>query len=168
MQPATLAGHFAMLARYNTMANQRLYAACAELSDAEYRRERSASFGSIHRTLNHILLGDRIWMARFIDPAISTTPPLGAELYSDFASLRDAREREDARLQEFMGALNESLLQREISYVNNAGKPCNDPAALIFAHLFNHQTHHRAQIQMMLRETPAELPSLDMHRVIRP
>ena len=60
-----LASYFQNLARYNTIVNERLYMACSELSDDEYRRERAASFNSIHATLNHILLADRIWMDRF-------------------------------------------------------------------------------------------------------
>ncbi len=57
--------HFRMLARYNRIANERIYECCAQLNDEEYRRERAVSFGSIHLLLNHILLGDRIWMSRF-------------------------------------------------------------------------------------------------------
>ena len=49
-----------MLARYNTLANRRLYEACASLSDAERKEDRPDFFGSIHGTLNHIMVGDRI------------------------------------------------------------------------------------------------------------
>jgi hypothetical protein len=55
---------FQRFARYNAWANRRLYAACAELDPAEYHRQRPAFFGSIHRTLNHILVADRLWVAR--------------------------------------------------------------------------------------------------------
>jgi uncharacterized damage-inducible protein DinB len=34
----TTADHFRLLARYNRIANERLYEKCAELDDAEYRR----------------------------------------------------------------------------------------------------------------------------------
>jgi uncharacterized damage-inducible protein DinB len=60
MQP-----HFAMLARYNEWANRRLCARAAALSDADYRADRGAFFGSVHATLNHLLATDRIWMRRF-------------------------------------------------------------------------------------------------------
>ena len=52
--------HFQMLARYNRIANERLYERCGQLDSAEYRKQRQGSFGSIHGLLNHILLGDRI------------------------------------------------------------------------------------------------------------
>src|SRR5215472_14175902 len=95
-----LTAHFQMLARYNSTANERLYAACARLDDCEYRKPRAGSFGSIHALLNHILLGDRIWMARF-EGGGSTTPALNTILYEDFAELRAAREREDDRIERF-------------------------------------------------------------------
>jgi uncharacterized damage-inducible protein DinB len=60
-----LVAHFQMLARYNKIANERLFEACARLEPAEYRKQRQGSFGSIHGLLNHLLLGDQIWMARF-------------------------------------------------------------------------------------------------------
>ena len=44
------------LADYNRWMNERLYALCAGLSDAERKRDRGAFFRSIHGTLNHILL----------------------------------------------------------------------------------------------------------------
>ena len=56
---------WAQYARYNRLANETLYAACAELSEAEYRRDHGAFFGSVQGTLNHLLLGDTIWMTQF-------------------------------------------------------------------------------------------------------
>ena len=54
-----------LLARYNQWMNERLYAIAGDLPDSERKRDRGAFFGSIHRTLNHILWGDRIWLGRF-------------------------------------------------------------------------------------------------------
>src|SRR5579863_3699419 len=82
--------YFRMLARYNRIANERLYASCAQLDHVEYRRERRGSFGSIHGLLNHIVLGDRIWMGRFEGNG-SGTPPLNTVLFEDFHALRLAR-----------------------------------------------------------------------------
>ena len=36
-----------------------------ELADADYRADHGAFFSSVHGTLNHLLVGDRIWMHRF-------------------------------------------------------------------------------------------------------
>src|SRR5690242_1796702 len=83
--------HFQMLARYNRIANERIYDQCAQLTDAEYRKQRQGSFRSIHALLNHVLLGDRIWMSRF-EGSGRTTPALNTVLFEDFNALRSARE----------------------------------------------------------------------------
>ncbi len=56
---------FEMLAGYNSWANRRLYAAAASLPNSDYRADRGAFFGSVHGTLNHLLVADHIWMHRF-------------------------------------------------------------------------------------------------------
>ena len=54
-----------MLAASNAWANERLYEAAAVIPDADYRVDHGAFFGSVHGKLNHLLVGDRIWMHRF-------------------------------------------------------------------------------------------------------
>ncbi len=49
------------MARYNCWQNENLYGAADRLSDEERRRERGAFFGSIHKTLSHLVWGDRSW-----------------------------------------------------------------------------------------------------------
>ena len=91
---------FRMLARYNRIANARLYEQCGKLDLEEYRRERRGSFGSIHGLLNHILLSDRIWMSRFAGGG-NTTPPLNSILFETFAQLCSARIEQDASIEAF-------------------------------------------------------------------
>jgi uncharacterized damage-inducible protein DinB len=159
--------NFQTLARYNTLANHRLYGVCALLPDAERKKRRLAFFGSIHGTLNHIMVGDRIWLARFSGEEVPSTG-LDAVLYEDFERLWRAREAEDARIEAFASGLDEEFLEQNTRYVNNEGKVYNDPIALLVAHFFNHQTHHRGQIHDMLTQAEVVPPVLDLHRVIRP
>ena len=162
-----LATHFQMLARYNRIANERLFAQCAQLDDAEYRKPRAGSFGSIHGLLNHILLGDRRWMGLF-ETGERVTPPLNQILYDDFSGLRSARERADARIESFFAGLETAFWSRSFAYTNNQGKDYVETAHVACSHLFNHQTHHRGQVHVMLSQTPVAPPSLDLHRVINP
>lgn len=158
---------FAHLARYNALANQRLYDAVAALPPDEYEKPRPAFFGSIQGTLNHILIGDRIWLGRFEGREVPSTG-LDAILHADLEALRRAREEEDARIEAFVGGLDDDFLARTFRYTNNAGKLCEDPADVLVTHLFNHQTHHRGQVHDMLSQTDVPPPSLDMHRVLNP
>ncbi len=162
-----LHAHFQMLARYNRIANERLHEKCSELSDSEYRMKRAGSFGSIHGLLNHMLLGDRIWMSRF-EGGGHTTPALNTVLFADFTELRDARIAEDAQIESYFGNLPKGFAEQSFAYINNQGKSYVEAAPVAFSHFFNHQTHHRGQVHVMLSQTPVAPPSLDLHRIINP
>jgi uncharacterized damage-inducible protein DinB len=162
-----LAAHFRNMARYNRIANERLYEWCAALDDAEYRKERRGSFGSIHALLNHLLLADRIWMARF-EGGGETTPPLNTTLYDVFADLRTARSEDDARIERFFETVSDTFFGGSFRYVNNQGKLYEEAASVAVAHFFNHQAHHRGQVHVMLSQTPAGPPALDLHRILNP
>ena len=96
------------MAAYNRWMNERLYAVCAEIPDAERKRDRGAFFKSIHGTLNHILVGDKLWLGRFLDEPFPVES-LDQELYADFDALRAERERTDAVVIEFVGDLGGQL-----------------------------------------------------------
>ncbi len=112
-----------MLARYNRVANERLYEQCGKLELAEYRRERPGSFGSIHALLNHMLLGDRIWMSRFAGGG-NTTPPLNTILFETFAELSAARIEQDAGIESFFEKVDDGFVSRTLRYRNSQGKDC--------------------------------------------
>src|SRR5262252_7792235 len=162
-----LTAHFEMLARYNRIANEQLYSVCAQLDDNEYRKLRAGSFGSIHALLNHILLGDRRWMGLF-QSGQRATPPLNQILYDDFSALRSARVREDARIEAFFDDVDVAFWTRSFAYTNNQGKDYVETAHVACTHLFNHQTHHRGQVHVMLSQTTTKPPSLDLHRIVNP
>ena len=54
-----------LMARYNRWMNEKIYAASAQLSDAERKADRGAFFKSLHSTLNHLVWGDAMWLGRF-------------------------------------------------------------------------------------------------------
>ena len=158
---------WAQYALYNRLANENLYEACAALTDEERRRNLGAFFKSVHGTLNHLLLGDRIWMTRF-DGRSHPSTGLDTILFDDFAALRSARAEMDRRIEVFFAAPPAGFLERTLSYVNNAGLDSADPASVIVPHFFNHQTHHRAQVHTLLSQLGRDPPVLDLHRVLRP
>ena len=158
---------WAQYARYNTLANEALYEACTGLSDAEYRRDLGAFFRSVQGTLNHLVLGDRIWMARF-EGASHPSTNLDAILYEDFTVLHRARVALDSRIEAFFSALPADFAARSVRYVNNSGIETEDPLSVILPHYFNHQTHHRAQVHTLLSQLGYITPVLDLHRVLKP
>lgn len=152
--------HFAA---YNEWANRRLYAAAAQLGDGQYRAERGAFFGSVHGTLNHLLVTDRIWMHR-ITGGGDAPVRLDAILFETLAELAPAREAEDAHIRRVVGGFGAAELSAPLAYANSAGQPFRQPLATVLDHLFNHQTHHRGQVHGLLTGLlgKAAAPSLDL------
>jgi uncharacterized damage-inducible protein DinB len=141
--------HFSMLARYNAWANARLYKIASALPDEAYRRNVGAYFKSMHGTLNHLLVADRIWMRRLTGEG-DHPATLGALISDDFDSLQTARNAEDARITRFVDGLQESDIEKPLDYQTLNGTPQRQPVHEILAHLFNHQTHHRGQAHAIL------------------
>ncbi|CAN7461692.1 DinB family protein [Pararhizobium sp. LjRoot235] len=152
--------HYHMFAKYNRWANRLLYQAAGALTDAQYREDKGAFFGSLHRTLNHILAADRIWMKRFTGTGEAPTS-LDALLFDDLNTLSAARATEDERILAWTGDLSAADLTAHFTYT-----PITDPVpvtqrlAPALAHVFNHQTHHRGQCHMIL--TALGQPSLGL------
>ena len=141
----------ALMARYNRWMNERLYALCANLADDERKKDRGAFFRSIHGTLNHLLFGDIVWMARFQQR--EGPKRIIAELHADFGELCAAREAMDVRILEWTATLTPQWLAAPFSYVSNVDRRTRTmPAWVLVAHLFNHQTHHRGQLTTLLSQ----------------
>jgi len=164
-QPATdlFVGRYRRFAAYNGWANRRLYAAAAQLSDEQYRADRGAFFGSVHGTLNHLLVADRIWMRRLTGSG-EAPARLDAILFETLDALDAARQAEDARIVAFVDGLGPDDLSADLSYRNSAGQAYAQPLASVLDHLFNHQTHHRGQVHCLISGLlgNAATPSLDL------
>ncbi|MBV8963534.1 MAG: damage-inducible protein DinB [Hyphomicrobiales bacterium] len=153
---------YSRLALYNSWANDRLYDAVACVSDADYRADRGAFFKSLHGTLNHLLVGDRVWMRRFTGKG-DAPMRLDAILYEDFHDLRRARETEDRLIQTYVDGLGERTLNSIFNYstITNPAK-VEQVLSEALDHFFNHQTHHRGQAHCLLTAITGTAPSLDL------
>jgi len=159
--------HFERMARYNAWANARLYAMARALSDEQYRRNVGAFFGSLHGTLNHLLVTDRIWMRRFTGEG-DHPATLNAILFEDFPSLEDARKAEDARIIRYGEGLSAEKFGEHLDYSTTKGVPQRNRLDALLAHLFNHQTHHRGQAHTILTVLGNPEPqSLDLLPMLR-
>jgi uncharacterized damage-inducible protein DinB len=158
---------FVLMARYNRLANARLYDACARIGDSERRADRGAFFGSIHATLNHILVGDRLWFGRLSGRGAPDLA-LNQVLHDDFDALRAARAALDDEIAAFADGLTAAEIAGPFSYRNSAGEARTDPFATCLTQMFNHATHHRGQVHCLLTQAGvADPPVLDIHYVMK-
>ncbi|MEM9436378.1 MAG: DinB family protein [Pseudomonadota bacterium] len=142
------------MARYNAWQNDGLRAAFRELPLAVLEEERDAFFGSIFGTANHLLWGDAMWMSRFDGwekPEIGI--PASKRFMPDLAMWEEARSEADARIIAWAESLSDTRLGGDLSwYSGAAGRNVTKPMAFCVAHFFNHQTHHRGQLHVMLTQ----------------
>lgn len=152
------------MARYNRWQNANLYGAADTLSDQQRRRECGAFFGSIHKTLSHLMWGDRMWMSRFAGtPKPEGGIPQSVFLYPDWEALKRERAAFDEVITDWADRLDPAWLQGDLTWVSGAARrELTRPATLLVAHFFNHQTHHRGQVHCMLTQAGAKPSDTDL------
>jgi uncharacterized damage-inducible protein DinB/GNAT superfamily N-acetyltransferase len=154
--------HLQMQARYHRWATQRLGAAVDALPDADYRRDAGLYFGSVHGTLNHLLVTDeQLWRPRFADGA-SPQVPLDTVLEADRAALSRRLLAAAAAWLPLLDQWLETRLHGMLEYRRLGGEQVTLPFAATLAHVFNHATHHRGQISAALTAFGQPAPVLDM------
>ncbi|MDP2698982.1 DinB family protein [Thalassospira sp.] len=152
--------YFRMMARYNQWANERMLAACATLDGGALAAPRVAFFPSILKTFNHILVADRLWLAR-LEGRVEKLA-LDDVLYPEFGAFRSARMAQDQAIIAFVDALDDDVLATDLAYRNVAGKAFETPRSVVIGHFFNHQTHHRGQLHSMLLEAGCGSQEIDL------
>jgi uncharacterized damage-inducible protein DinB len=126
--------------------------------------ERGAFFGSIHKTLNHLLWGDRSWMSRFTDmPKPQGGTRDSVSLYPDWGELKAARAEFDRTFIDWADTIDPSWRAADQTYYSNAiERELTKPRWVLVTHLFNHQTHHRGQVHCMLTQAGGKPSDTDL------
>ena len=155
--------HFRSFARYNRWTNTQLYEAAARLSPEALAQDRGAFFKSVLGVLNHLLVADRIWLARLRGNGPSTYR-LDEILHETLDELAQARALEDQSLIDFIFALEEPAYTGMLEYKTSTGTGYSQKLHDVLAHVFNHQTHHRGQAHDLLCQSLGgeNAPSLDL------
>ncbi|MFC6672308.1 DinB family protein [Marinobacterium aestuariivivens] len=169
----SLKDHFALLANYNQWMNAKVYAAAGHLGADELVKDRGAFFGSILGTLNHILVGDIIWLKRFAThpscrsslQEVANLPnpsSLDQILFADFAALSQQRDWLDRQIVAWVAELSEDDLDLVLDYRNTRGVPASKGFSSLVLHFFNHQTHHRGQVSVLLSQAGEDIGVTDL------
>lgn len=166
--------NYRLLARYNRWINQRLYAACETLTDTQRKADQGAFFKSIHHTLTHLVLADKMWLARFADQGVAFSAlapallavPVGSDytsdLHPDWADLKQTRDALDAAIEQWLAEMLPKFLTSEMHYANTKGVQRAHPAWQAMTHFFNHQTHHRGQVTTLLTQAGVDVGVTDL------
>lgn len=159
-----------LMAAYNREMNRRLYAAADRLTEAARREDAGAFFGSIHRTLSHLLWGDRVWMHRFDGwPAPRESLRDSPDAFPDWAVLKAERAATDAAIEAWAARVGPDFLAGTLRWHSAvARREISRPVWVLVAHFFNHQTHHRGQVHALLTRAGQDTGETDLPFVVDP
>lgn len=155
--------HFRMFALYNRWANTQLYAAAAKLPAEALAEDRGAFFKSVLGVLNHLLVADRIWLAR-LEGNGPADYRLDEVVFTVLDALAPARAAQDAALIANVYSLEEARFGDVLTYPTRGGTVQTQLRHHALSHLFNHQTHHRGQAHDLMCQIGgrAAVPVLDL------
>lgn len=158
-------------AAYNAEMNRRIYAAAARLSDEDRKLDRGAFFGSIHRTFNHLIWADTMWMSRFSDwiAPVRRSDGRTDTMFDDFTEMQARRVDMDAAIQAWAAGLTGEWLGGNLTWFSGiTQRETTAPRVVTVVHMFNHQTHHRGQAHAMLTAAGEDTGATDFAAVLPP
>jgi len=166
-----------LLADYNQLMNQRLFEASAKLSNSALTEDKGAFFKSVLTTLNHIMVGDILWLKRFSQHPTAYTSlqqmdqyqiptSLDQTLFDDLSVLTKERERLDAIITAFCNQLKESDLDGLLKYLDFRQTPHRKRFGSLILHVFLHQIHHRGQVSTLLSQEGIDFGDTDLPEIV--
>lgn len=169
----TCTSYFTHLASYNQWMNRKLYNAASVLSDEQLTQNRGAFFGSILGTLNHIAVGDILWLKRVANyfPNLSSLAPLqevkaptdlDQQLCTDFSTLTNLRASLDEVIVNLSKELSQEQLDAPFEYTSTKGIKSKKLLGEVLLHFFNHQTHHRGQATTLFSQLGINVGATDL------
>ena len=169
--------HIVLMAAYNQWMNNKLYETAEKLSPQELAMDRKAFFGSLIGTLNHVVVGDTLWLKRFaahpacfptLDPIRHLPAPVSLDepLFTDIGALFNRRKLLDQTIMLWAATLTEQDLSHVLHYTNMKGVTAHKPFSKLILHFFNHQTHHRGQATTLLSQAGIDVGVTDLIALI--
>lgn len=168
---------FILMAEYNQLMNQRIFDASMTLSNAVLAEDKGAFFQSILHTLNHIMIGDILWLKRFskhpgdylslqgMDGFVQAEK-LDQLLFDDISVFYEERKKLDAIIIEFCTELEEKEINGSLTYINfKKESHCKRFGSLIL-HVFLHQIHHRGQVTTLLSQEGVDFGETDLPEIV--
>ena len=167
---------FQLFANYNQNLNQAMIQAMKQLDTDSLLKNQHAFFGSILGTMNHLMVGDLIWLNRFnqffnfkslqILANFPKPTALDTLLFDNLTAYATARTELDNIIIALVEEVTESQLQQPMIYHNTKGQTFNREFGLLLSHFFNHQTHHRGQATTLLFQQGVDVGVTDFLLVI--
>ena len=164
---------FLLLAKYNRWMNHSIYKTCLAMGQGNVDKNQNSFFPSISKTLNHLLLGDLVWLYRcsgdkgvmkFVDGNGDDFKirSLDQVIFSRLEALWEKRKDVDNDIVEYVESLSPDQVNESIEYRSTDGSSHSKDLGTVLTHWFNHQTHHRGQITALIHQQGYEFGITDL------
>ena len=149
------------MARYHRWATERLVHDLEAVPDETWYGDAGLFFRSIHGTLNHLGLADRLWLGRMTGVPFPVTG-LDQELVSERRRVGPWLLEGAEAILGFVAGLDEGRLGARFEYARTDGSPQRGLLGPTLCHVFNHGTHHRGQVSAAMTASGHRAPELDL------
>lgn len=150
--------YFELLAKYNKETNNKMNGIIKNLSEAEWNKEFSGFFKSIHELCSHLFITDHTWLSRFKSLNLKS---LKGECFNKNYSFKETlfknideyitrRVELDAIMVDFINELTIDDPGKILKWTDSRETAHEKSIGVCLLHLFNHETHHRAMISLYL------------------
>lgn len=154
----TLKKHFVYQADYQHWANDMLFNAVDSLDEGARQSDQGISFDSIHKTVNHILIVTRNWMARLKQESVTTTAE--EHFIADWKDLKNALRHEYRAMQRWLEAQPESFFDDQIEYRENHHTSRMIWVRDALTQIMTHAAHQRGQVAAIAVRLGAPEPEM--------
>lgn len=152
---------FLLLANYNLETNNSMIKILENLPTEKLIQEMGGFYHSILGTLNHSLVSDINWMKRIANyfPGLLPSavelpeiPPNSSNrlLWGSLPKYKSIRVQVDKVITEMVESIPEEQYPLRFHYKNKNDEEENKVGWHLLLHIFNHQTHHRGMIALLL------------------
>lgn len=150
---------------YSAVMNQRVYTRAEKLSDEQLDQSFSMGMGNLRATLEHIQIGEAVWLARWQGHVETLWPASvpGVKVTTLLERLEQtARDRMDWVL-----GLENSDFNNTLRYRDSKGGLFETTLRDMIRQGLFHSVHHRAQAVNMIRQLTDEVLEMDYMAFIR-
>jgi len=148
--------HYLELAHFNGWANRRVAEMLKTLASEDLSRPL--------RLFSHLLRAERVWLGRLQGTADAMLPLWETDALS---ICQEQVEANTVAFEALVSSLTPAALGHRVGYSNTQGTLYTSTLADILSHVFNHGTHHRGQIALLVRDAGQTPLPLDLIAYLR-
>ena len=157
--------HFIRQCDYQLWANQVLFDSLARLHPDTLTQPQGLHFGTIHHTMDHLLVVLRLWAARLRGDEGSADFQRISE--ADWQTLKHTLQHELRAFRHWLELQPESSFYLSVRYTRAGGEVHHAAMSDLLTHLMTHFAHHRGQVSAAATRLGAPAPEMDFIYFVR-